>query len=560
MMNMNDMTWDEIADVVVVGSGNGGFTAAITAQLLGSETIMIEKMPYFGGSSALSGGGVWIPNNPGAGVDDSADEARKYLLGIIGDRVPEERIDTFLSAGPEMLAFLEEKTRHVRYRRVDGYPDYHPEDPGGKPGGRSIEPEPIDSMLLGDDMGKMTPGALRPPGGLWILTPELRHLALAARTWKGRQTALKIAVRTMYHRLRGRRMMSCGSAGVARLRLAAKEAGVALSLETALRRLISLDGSIVGVEAERDGRAVRIGARQGVILASGGFERNTEMRERYQQGPVDGRWTMGARGNVGEGIEAGLAVGAALDLMDDAWWGPAIDLGDSALFLLIERALPGAIIVNQAGERYFNEASPYVNFVHAMYEGKGGDPFVPSFLIFDQAYRNHYPFSTIPPRRPLPAAWVSAGVVKTAPSLRVLARDIGVDPDGLEATVARHNEFARSGRDLDFGKGDSAYDRFYSDDSVKPNPNLAPIERGPFYAFRILPGDLGTKGGLVCDTKSRVLREDGTVIDGLYATGNCSASVMGNEYAGPGATLGPAMTFGYVAARDVVTRPRRLSE
>jgi len=242
--------------------------------------------------------------------------------------------------------------------------------------------------------------------------------------------------------------------------------------------------------------------------------------------------------------------------MDDAWWGPAIDLGDSALFLLIERALPGAIIVNRAGNRYFNEAAPYVNFVHAMYEGDAGEPFVPSFIVFDQAFRNHYPFSTTPPRRPLPEAWRSSGAVQTAPTLDELAARMGIDADGLKKTVLRHNEFARTGRDLDFGKGDSAYDRFYSDDSVKPNPNLAPIGRPPFYSFRMLPGDLGTKGGLKCDEFSRVLRPDGTVIDGLYATGNCSASVMGHEYAGPGATLGPAMTFAFVAGRHAVNRRR----
>jgi 3-oxosteroid 1-dehydrogenase len=556
-MSPDPIEWDQTVDVVVIGSGNGGFTAAITAKLLGSDTIMLEKMPYFGGSSAISGGGVWIPNNPvnqRAGVPDSVKEARTYLDSIIQGRVPDSRIDAFLTAGPEMIDFLEKRTEWVRYQRVGGYPDYHPENPGGRPLGRSIEPSPVDSNLLGDEAGSMTPGALRPPGGLWILTPELHHLSLAARTWQGKATALKIAARTLYHRLRGRRMMSCGSAGVARLRLAARDAGVPLHLETALRSLVTDDdGAVVGVEAEHDGETVRIRARQAVILASGGFERNEAMRKEYQQEPISGSWTMGALGNLGEGINAGIAVGADVDLMDDAWWGPAIDLGESALFLLIERAMPGAIIVNAAGQRYFNEASPYVNFVHRMYEGDG-DPFIPSYLIFDQAYRNHYPFSVTPPRRPLPEDWVKSGVVKTAPTLAELARTIGVDPDGLATTVQRHNQFAQTGKDLDFGKGDSAYDRFYSDYSIKPNPNLAPIGKAPFYAFRILPGDLGTKGGLVCDYRSRVLRPDGSVIEGLYATGNSSAAVMGNEYAGPGATLGPAMTFGYVAARDAVGR------
>jgi 3-oxosteroid 1-dehydrogenase len=238
--------------------------------------------------------------------------------------------------------------------------------------------------------------------------------------------------------------------------------------------------------------------------------------------------------------------------MDDAWWGPSIPLSGGPYFCLAERSLPGCILVNGAGQRFVNESAPYVDAVHAMYDGHSeGNPHIPAWLIIDQRYRNTYVFAGLPPRKPLPRRWYAAGAVHRAATIAELAGGIGMDPASLAKTVARFNEFAQAGTDEDFGRGDSAYDRYYGDPRRRPNPCLAPLRQSPFYAVKIVPGDLGTKGGLRTDERARVLREDGTPIAGLYAAGNTSATVMGHSYAGAGATIGPAMTFGYIAALDL---------
>jgi 3-oxosteroid 1-dehydrogenase len=304
---------------------------------------------------------------------------------------------------------------------------------------------------------------------------------------------------------------------------------------------------VTGVRAGR----VLIRARRGVLIATGGFERDEQMRRRYQREPTGAQWTTGAPGNTGDGIRAGADLGAATGLMDDAWWGPSIALPGGPYFCLAERSLPGCVLVNGAGQRFVNESAPYVDAVHAMYDANTPeDPHIPAWLVFDQRYRDRYVFAGLPPRRPLPRRWYAAGSVVRADSLAGLAAAAGVDAEGLVKTVARFNEFAAAGRDEDFGRGDSAYDRYYGDPRLA-NPNLAPLARPPFYAVKIVPGDLGTKGGLRTDEMARVLREDGTVIEGLFAAGNASEAVMGHSYAGAGATIGPAMTFGYIAARTM---------
>jgi 3-oxosteroid 1-dehydrogenase len=315
--------------------------------------------------------------------------------------------------------------------------------------------------------------------------------------------------------------------------------------------LVIEDGRVTGVEITRDGQPAVVRARRGVLLATGGFEKNEEMRQRYQRAPIGTEWTVGSAGNTGDGIVAGQAAGGELELMDDAWWGPSIPLPSGPVFCLAERSLPGCIFVNGNGERFVNEAAPYVDAVHVMYDKHTeANPHIPCWMIADQRYRNRYVFTGIPPRKPLPRRWLKSGAVVKADSLAELASQIGVPADGLTKTVDKFNEFARAGKDGDFGRGDSAYDRYYGDPNCKPNPNLAPLTQPPYYAIKIVPGDLGTKGGLRTDERARVLRADGTTIDGLYAAGNTSALVMGRSYAGPGATIGPAMTFGYLAALD----------
>jgi 3-oxosteroid 1-dehydrogenase len=289
-----------------------------------------------------------------------------------------------------------------------------------------------------------------------------------------------------------------------------------------------------------------------VIITAGGFEHNERMRKEYQRAPIGTEWTVGAPENTGDGIEAGLRLGAAVELMDDAWWGPSIELPRGPYFCLAERTLPGCLLVNQAGKRFVNEAAPYVDAVHAMYDNHTeADPHIPAWLIADQRYRNRYVFAGLGPRQPFPGRWYKHGAVVKAPTLAELAGAINVPAANLMSTVDKFNTFARNGVDEDFRRGESAYDRYYGDPRNRPNPCLGPVDRAPFYAIRIVPGDLGTKGGLRTDTRARVLRPDGTVIAGLYAAGNAAAAVMGHTYAGPGATLGPAMVFGHLAALDL---------
>jgi 3-oxosteroid 1-dehydrogenase len=289
-------------------------------------------------------------------------------------------------------------------------------------------------------------------------------------------------------------------------------------------------------------------------LASGGFEHNAQMRATYQRQPIGTEWTVGAPANTGDGIVAGAKLGAELELMDDSWWGPSIPLSGGPWFCLAERTLPGGIMVNDRGQRFMNEAAPYVEAVHRMYGGEygrgdGPPENIPCWMIIDQQYRNRYVFAGLTPRQKFPGRWYKTGALVRANTIDELAELMGVSAEALVETVDRFNALARVGKDEDFGRGESGYDRYYGDPRVRPNPCLAPLERAPFYAVTMVPGDLGTKGGLRTDVHARVLREDGSVIDGLYAAGNTSAPVMGHTYAGPGATIGPAITFGYLAAR-----------
>ncbi len=310
-----------------------------------------------------------------------------------------------------------------------------------------------------------------------------------------------------------------------------------------------------------DGETRTVRARRGVILGSGGFEKNLEMREKYQPHPTSVDWTTGSEFNTGGGILAGIAAGAETDLLDDAWWGPTIPLPNGPWFCLAERNLPGSIIVNQAGERYMNEALPYVEAVHAMYDGEAtGVGHVPSWMVIDQRYRNRYLFAGLTPRQPFPGRWYKNGTVKKAAIDRGAGRrDRRAGRGAARRRSSGSTASPARGVDEDFHRGESAYDKYYSDPTVKPNPSLHVIDQAPFYAVKIVPGDLGTKGGLVTDERARVLRPDGSVIPGLYAAGNVSSAVMGHTYAGPGATIGPALAFGYLAAEDIAASVGRRS-
>ena len=541
-------------DVVVVGAGGAGMTAALAAQKRGLDTILVEKSSHFGGSTARSGGGVWIPGNyalKDAGEDDDLANAKLYLDSIVGDVVPKVRRDTYIDRGAEVLDFLKANTP-VRFKWVPQYSDYHPEAAGGRARGRTVEPVPLNARFLGEELDRLHPPYTKAPANMIVTQAMYRKISLGLRTLGGPITMIGVFLRRLLSMVLGRKMFAMGNAIAIGLRKGLVDADVPVHYDHGLVDLLLEDGRVVGVVLEHDGSRREVRARRGVILGSGGFESNSELRSKYLPQPTSEEWTTGSAFNTGAGLEAGIAVGAATDLLDDAWWGPTIPLPNGPWFCLAERNLPGSIMVNQAGRRYMNEALPYVEAVQEMYKGEQtGVGHVPSWMIIDQRYRNRYLFAGLGPRQPFPGRWYKHGVIKKSSTLSGLAAEIDVPAEELEATVERFNEFAAAGVDQDFHRGESAYDKYYSDPRVLPNPSLHVIDKAPFYAVKIVAGDLGTKGGLVTDERARVLRSDGSVVPGLYAAGNASAAVMGYTYAGPGATIGPALVFGYLAAEDI---------
>ncbi|SMF00565.1 3-oxosteroid 1-dehydrogenase [Pseudobacteriovorax antillogorgiicola] len=548
-------------DVVVVGSGAAGMTAALKAAHEGLRVVLIEKSSKFGGSTARSGGGIWIRNNEildEVGVQDTPEEASAYLAAVVGDDVPQAKQAAFLQAGPEMISFVRQTTP-LDFRWMKDYSDYYPNFYGAKPEGASIEPEIFDGCMLGEDRDLLEPPYIPTPPGVVVFGGDYKWLTLATVTGTGIATGAKAIGRFVKAKAQGVDPLTMGQALAAGLRVGLKQKAVPVWLETPLLDL-SLDekGHVNGVVVAHKGVNTLLKAKSGVILATGGFERNQAMRKEYQKGPIGIDWTLGSRANEGEGILAGEQIGADLELMDDAWWGPTIPLTkDEPYFCLSERSLPGSIIINGSAQRFVNESSPYHDVVNAMYEQDVIDGELPIWMITDQNYRNRYLFRDVLPALPFPKEWYESGAVTRSWTLKGLAKKIKLSPEALEATVDRFNNYAKEGVDPEFGRGENAYDRYYADPGVSPNPSLGGICLPPFYAFRVVPGDLGTKGGLRTDERSRVLRPNGSPISGLYAAGNASSSVMGRSYAGAGSTIGPAMTFGFIAANDMAQAARR---
>ncbi|MFZ2512360.1 MAG: 3-oxosteroid 1-dehydrogenase [Gordonia sp. (in: high G+C Gram-positive bacteria)] len=551
----------ETVDVVVVGAGGAGLSAALTAASKGLSTVLVEKSPYWGGSTSRSGGGVWIPNNSVLrrdGVVDTPEEARKYAHAIIGEHAPADRIDTYIDRGPEALDYLMANAP-LDLEWVKGYSDYYPEAPGGRVLGRSVEPRPFDARRLGGDLATMHPMYTKAPLNMVVLQSDYKWMNVGMRHWRGIAKMAKVGARFSWFKSRNKKMIAMGAALAAELLVGCRQAGVDLRLNTPLTELLVEDGAVVGVRVEHDGQPHEIRARFGVILGSGGFEHNAEMRAQYQRAPIGTEWTTGAPSNTGDGIVAAQSAGAAVSLMDDAWWGPTMPLPKGPWFALSERNMPGTFMVNTRGERFMNESLPYVEAGHQMYggefgQGEGAGANVPAWLVMDQRCRNRYLFAGLPARQSIPKSWLASGAVVKADTIASLAEQMGVPAEALAATTQRFNGFAHSGVDADFQRGVSGYDNYYGDPTNKPNPNLGPVDKAPFYAVKMVPGDLGTKGGIDTDIAGRALRADGTVIDGLYAAGNTSAPVMGHTYAGPGATIGPAVVFGYLAALDAVAK------
>lgn len=546
--------FDEEVDVLIVGSGAAALTAAIVAADNRATVAVIEKGDQFGGTSATSGGVIWIPAShlaKAAGADDSPEEGARYISALAGDDAEPERIRAFVDHGPRMLAYMEERTE-VRYTSIP-YTDYHAELPGGKMGWRSHDPQPIDGRRLGADLARLRP--THPAGMLFgRISWTAAEAAPMITRMPGWQKMLTRALWRHYsdigQRLRSKRsrFLTSGNALLARLKLSLDARQVEIRYRHVLASLIEQDGRVCGAMVETPAGIRRIGARQGVILAAGGFERDTAMRKQHLTGSTNPEWSGSQDGNTGDAIRAAQAVGAAIRRMDSAWWAPTIKVPgeDRARPLFFERSLPGSIIVDASGRRFLNEAASYHKAGEAMCGAGGGQ----AWVILDARFKWRYPMGPLMPMIP---AWMHPAAVRRilrkARSIRQLAAQIDVDPDVLADGVNRFNGYASRGEDPDFGRGQQPYDRYYGDPKVTPNPNLLPLEKAPFYALPVNPGDIGTNGGLATDACARVVDEGGRPIEGLYAIGNSAASVTGRSYPGAGSTIGPAMTFGYIAAR-----------
>jgi 3-oxosteroid 1-dehydrogenase len=546
-------TWDSTVDLVIVGSGGGGMVAALAAADAGASALVLEKLERVGGSTAMSGGIAWVPNNPvmrADGIPDSYEDAMAHFEAVVGDVGPAsslERRHAFLTAGPEMVSFLQE--RGVRFVHCPGYSDYYSSIKGGHEHGRGIEPVPFDGRALGAWLEKLQPG-LAQSLGLAVMTNEARFLSHYNRSIRAFAVSARVVLRTYAARLRRQALLTNGASLIAQMLQIAVDRGIPVWTEAPLEDLIVEDGRVVGVRTVRGGIPVLIRARRGVLLAAGGFAHNPEMRKEYGgDQPNRARWSIANPGDTGETIRAAMRLGAKTDFMDEAWWLPSPRTGRFGQSTLDQaRQRPRTIYVDAAGQRFVNESNSYMEVGKAMYARDKSSRAVPCWLIFDDRYRKRYAHQRSSPGR-FPRQLLESGMLKQAWTLDDLARMCGIDQAGLADTVERFNPNAERGIDPDYGRGESAYNRALGDPNHKVHPCLGPIDEPPFYAVQVVPGDIGTCGGLLTDEHAQVVDQNGRPIEGLYATGNGTATVMGRHYLGPGASIANTMVFGYVAAR-----------
>jgi 3-oxosteroid 1-dehydrogenase len=553
-------------DLLVVGSGNSGLAAALFAYELGiKHVLVIEKSDQYGGTSATSGGMVWVPCNRcalEAGVHDGFEEAREYLQqSLPAGEVPQEMIDTYVREASRMIDFLHERTR-ARYRTLACLP--------GASGYlhtmfvRSMEPEPVYRSVLGSEGDR-----LRDSHRLHTIFDRIGMTAVETLTLLARLPGWRsVLARLLWNYVsdvpwvlthRRSRRLACGAAGIARLRWSMLDRGMPLWLNSPLKNLMTDElGGVVGATVVREQRHMVVRSRCGVVLAAGGFEHNQAMRERFLPKPTSFEWSAAAGTNTGDALRAALAIGATTRLMNGGYWCSTFKVPDNPVpwLVRIEKSYAGSCVVNRRGVRIANESQDSMTYQRELFaKHSEADPQVPAWLIFDARFRRSYlvgPLynARLRPDWMLPKLYFSCGFLTRAGTMHELARRAGIDPAGLDRTIATMNEYAHTGKDLEFGRGETEYDRCFGDPRVKPNPCLAPISEPPFYAIRIEPGDFGTQGGLATDANARVLGSGGEPIRGLYAVGNCAAPVC-PTYPTGGCTLGPAMTFAWQAAQHI---------
>ena len=557
--------WDEEYDLVVLGSGAAGLTAAIVSAIEGMRTLLIEKSDQIGGTSALSSGSAWIPNNSNqrrSGVTGDDKAALTYLDALIGERSDRTLREAFVTAGPEMLQYLEEHI-DLYWLMYDVQPDYDPELPGATIGGRALMPLPFDGRTLGKKFDR-----LRWPipelmlfGRMMITRGEAARLLRVGRNLDSILLGAQLFGRFILDRVRYKRgtRLVLGNALVVKLFKNLIDCRATVWFNGKTTRLVSENGRACGLVVQRDGSEIRVGAKHGIVLAGGGFPASPELRERYFPKPV-AQYTSAYEGCTGDTLLLAQEIGASLGPLgeDNAFWFPSSVAirkdGSTAVFphIVLDRAKPGLIAVNSAGRRFCDEGLSYNKFVRAMYRSHSNVPSIPAWLVCDRRFVWKYGLGMIMPLTPFLKRFVDRGYLHIAGSVEELARRIGVDVAGLVETVRVHNEFARTGVDTDFDKGGNVYDRAYGDPKHLPNPCLGPIKRPPYCAVTVLPTPLGTSLGLLTNANAQVLESSGQPIRGLYACGNDVQNIFGGEYPGPGAQIGPGMVFGYIAAKHAM--------
>jgi succinate dehydrogenase/fumarate reductase flavoprotein subunit len=551
---------DTAVDLLVVGSGTG-MAAALAAAERGLKVLIVEKSAYVGGSTARSGGALWLPASPILEENHAGDTlpaATTYLESVVAGTASPQRSASFLAHLTDTVEMLR-RTTPLKFMWARDYSDYHPEQPGGSVGGRTCECRPFNTSVLGRYRSRLRPGIMTASIPMPTTGADYRWMNLVARVpRKGLPLILKRLGQGVGGLLLGRRYAAGGQALAAGMFAGVLRAGIGVWTDTALARLTTDGARVTGAVVEHDGRQITVTARRGVVLAAGGFDHSMDMRWKFQSESLGEHASLGAETNTGDAIRIGQDAGAAIDLMDQAWWFPAVAPlpGKDPRVMLAERSLPGSLIVDQTGDRFTNEASDYMSFGQCVLEReRSGNPVEAMWIIFDQQYRNSYVFAAdLFPRMRLPQTWYDEGLAHRSNDLGELARMIGVPESRFLATVSRFNEISCAGDDSDFHRGRSAYDRYYGDPTITPNANLRALDNGPFYAVRMTLSDLGTCGGLRADERGRVLREDRSVIDGLYAIGNTAANAFGTTYPGAGATIAQGLVYGYIAALDAAAK------
>ncbi len=558
--------WDQQVDLLVFGSGAAGMTAALVGAHEGLDVVLCEKSPLVGGTTATSGGSLWIP---GAGPivrngkAESVEEVRRYLRGELDEHVRWDLMDAFLAAGPAAIDYLEQRT-DVRFEHLQN-PDYHSDSPGGSAFGRAITAAPFDGRLLGPDFE-----LLRPPrsvflifGGMMVYRREIQTLLRPFASLSALKHAIKVLALHAWSRLRyprGTRLL-IGNALIGRYLLSLRKKGVPIWVNANLVELVREGAQVSGAVVEVNGvrRAVR--ARRGTVLATGGIPHNKALRaELMKRFPHS--HSLVFEGNTGDGLVRSRAVGAVVDdgVSNPGFWSPASILkrpdGGETVWVHghMDRGKPGLIAVNSEGRRFVNEADSYHDFVMAMFRSTQDVPAIPAYLICDHRFIRRYGLGLVRPLYPRLAPYVAAGYLKTAQSVADLARQLGIDPANLAETIAEHNRDADSGVDRAFGRGSTAFNRFNGDPENKPNPCMKPIENPPYYAMAVHPCTIGTTIGIKTDKDARALDSNANPIRGLYACGNDASSVMRGFYPGPGITLGPAVVFAYRAVMHMVSK------